>query len=403
MNSTKHNPVIVVVAYNRLNSIKRLLGSLKKGNYPYNTKLVISIDYAPGNSPVVEYAREYEWEAGDKKVIVHPSNIGLRNHIISCGDFSLEYGSVIILEDDLYVSPHFYSYAQQVMEFYSAEPNIGGIALFNYQHIENTQHPEPFRPLADDSDVYFLQYACSSGQIWTADQWKAFRKWYDTNPDIKTVRGMPEHVLMWPERSWKKFFIAFLIETNRYFVYPRYSLTTNFDDVGTNRGMSTFEVQSVLLIAERRFSFKSFRDSESVYDAHFEMQPETLKHYNGKLKDYNFSVDLYGHKNIDRINEDFILTTKKCTSPVYSFARSLKPHEMNIMFDIQGEDIFLCNKKYIDRLVKREKVRKFVSDFNYYYRNILEMNEIMLFVRYKIYNIGVKIKGFFGFNSQRGS
>ncbi len=395
MISNKHNPVIVVVAYNRLDSVKRLLGSLSRSYYPENTKLIISIDHAPDNSPLVDFAREYKWDAGDKQVIIHPRNIGLKKHIISCGDLVYEYGSVIILEDDLFVSPYFYGYARQALEFYDSDKDIGGIALFNYMYIENTQYPEPFSPLADDSDVYFIQYACSSGQIWTRDHWDAFRKWYDTNPDIKTIRGMPDHVLMWPERSWKKFFIAFLVEHNRFFVYPRVSLTTNFDDVGTNRSMSTFEVQSLLLVSDKNFTFKTLKKSVSVYDAHFEVIPERLKNCNDKLKKLDFAVDLYGHKNIGKINEDFLLTTKKCTSYVLGFARSLKPHEMNVIFDIQGEEIFLANKKDITPMTRNERAAKFISDFNYFYRATFIMSELMMIFRYKIYNYLLRIKRYF--------
>ncbi len=392
MDSKNNKPAIVVVAYNRLNSLKRLLESLKRGFYPEDTKLIISIDHSPDNSAVVDCAREFTWNAGEKVVISHPENLGLKRHIISCGDFSRQYGSVIILEDDLYVSPFFYQYTLQAIEFYENQDDISGIGLFNYTHIEKSDNPEPFNPAVDDADVYFIQYACSSGQAWSYKQWNAFRQWYDSNPDIKTIEGMPEHVLKWTERSWKKFFIAYLILQNRFFVFPRVSLTSNFDDVGTNRGLSTFEVQSILLLDDKTFSFKSLQDSDIIYDAHFEMLPEKIRTFNKKLNSYNFAVDLYGHKNPDTIKENFLLTTKKCKGYTHSFTRSLKPHEMNVIMDIQGSDIFLCRKNQLIPPDRKDKVFSFISKFNYYYRTTLSLSEIMIFVYFRIHRKLKKIK-----------
>jgi hypothetical protein len=392
MEAIKYKPAIVLVAYNRLNSLKRLLGSLKKGHYPQNTRLIISIDHSPGNSEIVEFAGEFEWEYGQKEIIVHSVNIGLRKHIISCGDLTLKYGSVIILEDDLFVSPFFYLYALKALEFYKDHPSVSGIGLFNYSHIESIHSPEPFSPVIDGSDVYYLQYACSSGQAWTDTQWTAFRDWYDGAPALETIKSMPEFVLSWPERSWKKYFIAFLIARNSFFVYPRVSLTTNFDDMGTNRSGSTSEVQSILLMSHKDFSFSSLNDSLCVYDSHFEMLPGKIKELNNKLEPYNFTVDLYGKKNPGRFAEEYLLTTKNCRDYAMGFSRSLKPHDMNIIMDIPGSEIFLCRKEDIIPLNGSDKIKKFVSGFNYFYRITLTTPELLMFIRYRAINKFIRIK-----------
>ena len=379
-------PVIVVVAYNRVNSLRRLLGSLTRGQYPDNTKLIISIDHSPENSGVVECAREFEWSVGEKDIILHPENIGLRKHIISCGDLSYKYGSVIILEDDLFVSPFFYQYSLQALGFYKDKKDIAGIGLFNYPSIERSTNPEPFSPVLDGSDVFFIQYACSSGQAWSNMQWDAFRKWYAGSPDTSKIEDIPAHILGWPESSWKKYFNSYLIMQNRFFVYPRFALTSNFDDVGTNRGMTTKELQPALLIKSRNFLFNLLKDSISVYDAHFEIMPEKLKEMNKKLESYDFSVDLYGHKNAAKIKEEFLLTTKNCREYSAGFSRSLKPHEMNIVMDLHGEEIFLCRKKDLIPSGLIDRADKFISDFNYFYRTTLLNKEVLMIVWYRMYN-----------------
>ena len=107
---TQHLDIaIVVVAYNRPDSLNRLLDSLTKVNYEgHNVPLIISIDYS-GKDDVYLAAEAFEWKFGEKKIIRHPENLGLKKHVLSCGDLVKDYDAVIILEDDLLVSPGMYA------------------------------------------------------------------------------------------------------------------------------------------------------------------------------------------------------------------------------------------------------------------------------------------------------
>ncbi|MCK4747327.1 MAG: glycosyltransferase, partial [Bacteroidales bacterium] len=123
-------PVVVVVAYNRPRSLERILHSLKRIRNATDVKLVISIDnQAPDNYPVRDIATEFNWPHGEKEVIYQEARLGLRNHILQCAGLSQQYGSVIILEDDLYVSPYFYDYAVQALTYYTDDQEIAGISL----------------------------------------------------------------------------------------------------------------------------------------------------------------------------------------------------------------------------------------------------------------------------------
>ena len=61
--------------------------------------------------------------------------------MLQCGDISYEYGSVIVLEDDLFVSPFFYKYAVEAQEFYRDDNRIGGISLYNQPRQEAEDGP----------------------------------------------------------------------------------------------------------------------------------------------------------------------------------------------------------------------------------------------------------------------
>jgi len=380
----KYKPVIIVVAYNRLNTLQRLLYSLEQSHYPSKTKLIISIDHAADNKDIQRYASDFLWPHGEKEVIYRRENLGIKAHIMACANLVNDYDSVIILEDDLFVSPHFYDYAQDALSFYDDDEKIAGISLFHYPTIEKHENPLPFIPLMDNSDVYFIQHAASWGQAWTKKQWNRFTRWYERHESFKHYHGrVPFNVMDWPLTSWKKYFITYMVENERYFVFPSISLSTNFDDKGSNRSENSHEVQSRLKIDDRRFKFKPLSESFNVYDAFFELLPEKLSGFNHELSKYEYDVDLYGIKRNYELKKEYVITTKKCNHPISSFGRHLKPHEMNIIFNVPGHEISFCNRQNLIDYSKEKKYHYFVSDFSYFYRNPLIKGDMLKFTKYK--------------------
>lgn len=328
---------IVVVAFNRPRSLKRLLGSLTKANYPHkDIDLIISIDKGESNQDVLVLANEFEWEHGEKKVVYQEHNLGLRKHILKCGGLSLEYGAVIVLEDDLYVSPNFYLFAEQALTFSLKEPGIGGVSLYNHQLNVHTR--DNFSALEDGYDNWYFQFASSWGQAWTKEQWSGFMEWYDGNPDIDADPQVPPYVRSWSPKSWLKYNIAYLVENNLYFLYPKVSLTTNFSDAGTHVGKDSTIYQVPLDYGmEREYRFSGLGDSLAVYDAFYE---NTKLHKTLGLEPADLCVDLYGGKS--PTGQRYVLTSKILDHEiVQSFSRSLKPHEDNILRNIGGREFFL--------------------------------------------------------------
>ena len=115
---------IVAIGYNRVNSIKRLLESLLRADY-LNDKvdLIISIDNS-GTTSVEEYAANMEWPFGNKIIKTYPKRMGLRNHILTCGDYVEGYDGIAVFEDDIFVAPTFYSFMKQAVEFYKDDDNV---------------------------------------------------------------------------------------------------------------------------------------------------------------------------------------------------------------------------------------------------------------------------------------
>ena len=130
MSSSNENTAIVVIAYNRVLPLKRLLGSLARADYPKDSDipLIISIDKSD-NEEVLQAAEAFSWEHGEKRIITHEKRLGLKKHVLECGNHSRQYGSVILLEDDLFIMRDFYHYTRAALDFVKADKRIGGVSL----------------------------------------------------------------------------------------------------------------------------------------------------------------------------------------------------------------------------------------------------------------------------------
>jgi hypothetical protein len=335
-------PAIVVAAYERPHSLRRILGSLAASRIPSGTTLIISIDRSfNAGDAVCAVAKDFPWHHGHKEVVVHPERLGLREHILRCGDYSLTYGAAIVLEDDLYVSPEFYLYTLAALAAYRDDPRIGGISLYNHRCNETARLA--FRAMEDGSDCYFIQLASSWGQCWTREQWRLFRDWYGKHLEENLdTADLPCDVAEWPKTSWKKYFIKYLAGADRYFVFPRVSLTTNFADPGTHYKVPMAHLQVPLLMAPMRYRFTPLEASLAVYDSHCEILPGRLKQLAPALASCPFEVDLYGYKNKDRMKTPYVLTVRQTRSAVMRFGLAMKPHELNVMQGIAGSEISLA-------------------------------------------------------------
>lgn len=327
-----------MVAYNRPEALARILQSLAGANYVNysDIRLIISIDGGGNrNQEVKQAANSFVWVYGEKEIIEHQENLGLRDHVIFCIDLTDKYDNLIILEDDNFVSINFYDFAIQALSFYNNDTHIAGISLYAYQYYESFN--TVFIPLADGYDTYFMQVPSSLGQIWTKRQWSAFKFWYNTNPSIEPKDKIPEKVKTWPESSWKKYFYKYMVEKNLFFVFPQIAFTTNFGDAGTHFSSQTQIYQVALEYYEKgkRYNFLSFDQSFNKYDSYFELLSECLIARNVDI-DPNTCIDLMGSKPLHLFTNKYALSSKRCLTPIKSYDCVLIPFVMNILYQIEG-------------------------------------------------------------------
>lgn len=326
---------LVVVGYNRADALCRILDSLSRADYPYSdVRLVISLDHS-GKEEVAQAAEKFEWKYGEKVILRHPERLGLRRHIISCGDLTEKYGAVMILEDDLYVSPDYYNYAMKTLAKYGEHPKIAGIALNTKRELLESSYP--FFPLRRGDDIFFQQFATSWGQVWNERMWKEFRSWYDAHQELPRHKDVPETVLNYPETSWAKYYQTYIVDTGKYFVYSYDSLTTNFGDAGQHFGTASSSSQSVLFYGKQDYRMPEFEDGVK-YDIYGE--PVGLGQYLGVAEE-ELTCDMWGRKRAEAYRK-YVLSSKKLPYKVLkSFGMQMKPMELNIMEQTEGEGLFL--------------------------------------------------------------
>ncbi|HEY0679719.1 MAG TPA: glycosyltransferase [Chitinophagaceae bacterium] len=349
MESVKHSPAIVIAAYNRPECLRRLLRSVNAADYTSeDITLVISID-GPPDEEVTKIAESFQWPHGQLRIIKHMENLGLVNHMFSCVDLSKEYGSVILLEDDLFVSPAFYDYAVQAITSYQTNEAIAGLSLYSYQISENGF--QPFVPVDDGSDVYFMQVPSSWGVAFSDRQWSDFRKFLQVELEGFSQNRLPGYVQLWPNSSWKKLFFSYLIATNKYLVYPRSSLCTNFGDTGTHM-LSDGLFQVSLREKTKKYQFAAFEDSPALYDAWFELKPEGLNRLIPDFREYTYEIDLAGTKTPEQFAADYFLTAKQGENATRTYGLEMIPPIANVLHNVPGNNL---------RFIRKENIRGDVS------------------------------------------
>ena len=328
------NLAIVIVAYNRPDALSRLLNDLKNVDYEgFTVPLIISIDYS-GSNGAFEVADAFEWEFGEKTIIRHQSNLGLKKHVLKCGDLVKDYDALIVLEDDLMVSPAMFSYALRAVEKYKDNKNISAISLYAKGWSETAL--KTFSPALSGYDTYFIQTAESWGQIWFKDEWFCFKEWLSTHDtsftDSKTI---PLNVRQWDEKSWKKYHIWYFIENNKYTVYPYMGFTKcggeEGEHVKKDKKVSNVSQIQVPIIESvcKDFRFAEFDDKNAVkYDAFLERvytdNSETC-------------FDLYGQKTQYR-GYRYVITPKNLNYKIVeTYGLLLRPHEDNIKLKEKGD------------------------------------------------------------------
>ena len=164
---------IAFFAYKRPEHTKKSLESLTKNHGAELSELFIFCDgiKKPEDKEAIQQVREVvksqKW-CGQVHVIEREQNIGLAKSIINgVTELCNKYGKVIVLEDDLILSPFFLEYMNKALDFYKMESKV----------IQISGHMFPVK-LTSVNDTVLLPFITSWG--WATWQ----RAWQHFDPEM---------------------------------------------------------------------------------------------------------------------------------------------------------------------------------------------------------------------------
>ena len=157
------NAPVVLFVYNRLDHTMNVIESLSKNVLAGETDLYVFSDAAKTENglekvnAVREYIRKTDWRDAFAKVTVVEAeqNKGLAKSIIGGVTKILEeYGKVIVVEDDLVLSPYFLNYMNGALEYYQDVPDVWSISGYSFPMKSLKNYPH---------DVFYSYRGCSWG------------------------------------------------------------------------------------------------------------------------------------------------------------------------------------------------------------------------------------------------
>ena len=378
---TKMKPVIVIPAFRRATALSRLLESILSAHYSAPPTVILSLE-GNASSDVVNVAKRFHEVYSDCVVVKHKIQLGLRDHIIECADWSQKFGSVILLEEDLIVDKYFYHYATSALDFYKSQKEIAGIAL--YAPEINEYADLPFSPLSNGYSTYFMQTPCSWGQCWTADQWANFKNWYLNNQKIpfRDTERLPGRLAAWPASSWKKHFGRFLVDQNKRFVYPYSSYSSNCSDSGGHHIINGTDRFQVSLPCPTRntpdLSFCPIDNQEVSYDSYMEFEGQFLPRTLG-VKREELEVDLFGIKSKSVVtSKKYVFSATAIGIPIATFPMAFRPVELNALYPMKssllGGKIIFAKSAEVQRLgASRDMIRlSYFYNTNFFSRVLMK-------------------------------
>ena len=138
---------LLLFVYNRPYHTRKTIEALLENESASETDLIIYSDASidPFNNKVLETRNYIKSVIGFRSIVIieRSKNWGLSRNIID-GVTSVinEYGKVIVLEDDLVVSPFFLKYMNEALDFYEKEEQI--VCIHGYVYPVKRKLPETF-------------------------------------------------------------------------------------------------------------------------------------------------------------------------------------------------------------------------------------------------------------------
>ncbi|KAK5823335.1 hypothetical protein F5H01DRAFT_273018 [Linnemannia elongata] len=251
---------LVVITNNRPGSCIRLLRSLSHAHY-LNDKVSLTLNMdAEADRVTIQMAGSFQWEFGEKFMRHRVRRGGLMLAVVEAWYPQGNNEYAVLLEDDVEVSPLFYSWIKYNILKYRYSPdsqlyqNMFGVSMYSQKFVEtHLAGRTPFNP--EDIFIetpeyelrtpFLLQLPCSWGAVYFPEHWREFHEYVaDRLLDIEWNKTSLQSVQIPNSRtnrwsnSWKKLFIEMIYMRGYVMLYPNFfnftSFSTNHLEWGTH-------------------------------------------------------------------------------------------------------------------------------------------------------------------------
>ena len=163
---------VVLFVYNRLDHTEGVIESLSRNLLADETDLFVFSDAAKSENglekvnAVREYIHQKEWQRNFKSVTIVQAekNKGLAKSIIGgVSEIIEKHQKVIVVEDDLILSPYFLKYMNEALDYYKDNSEIWSISGYSFPMKSLKKYPH---------DVFYSYRGCSWGWGTWSDRWK---------------------------------------------------------------------------------------------------------------------------------------------------------------------------------------------------------------------------------------
>jgi hypothetical protein len=237
MTKKKYYSPIAIFTYQRIDSLKKLLKSLKKNSETKNSSVYFFCDGPKSKKDerntkkIILFLKSIKFFK-NKKIILRKNNYGLKKNIVDgINEVFKKNKTIIVLEDDLIVSKYFLNYMNNALNKYYKNKKIFHINGWSFKVNINNKF-----------DVYFSRYM----NCWGWGTWK--NRW-----SLLNEKSVLKSSLNWSKKkinefnigssinlydqisrnftkkinTWAVFWYAAIFENNGICLTPNYSLVKN--------------------------------------------------------------------------------------------------------------------------------------------------------------------------------
>jgi hypothetical protein len=243
---------INVITYNRPKSLQRLCDSLSAAHY-YGHRINIRFYVDHGaDETTVQLVKRFNWPHGPKSMHFRHEKSGLIMAILESWFPTHAHDYVMLAEDDIEVSPYWYSWVLKTMKEYRyasidpetkkvvhSNPQIIGISLYTPRECEMAiPRFQMYPDQVFTQPVYLHQIPCSWGAVYFPEHWIYFRQYVYHRLDLNKNVYIPNCECNGWTASWVKYYVELLFMKGWSMLYPNFkdqvSFSTNHMEPGVH-------------------------------------------------------------------------------------------------------------------------------------------------------------------------